>query len=91
MLLKWSNYHSLSLPLYVSVHPCDQPSNGGCEKNCTKNGDDVKCSCGEDEGLNEDGKSCSLCTFIYLVLIYTYLHYGYLPMQKISSHFLMTI
>ena len=44
---------------FFPVHPCDKPDNGGCNQNCTKEGDKAKCVCKEGYKLEDDGKICT--------------------------------
>ena len=47
------------ISFHSPVHPCDKPSNGGCEHVCNKKGDSVVCSCNEGYKLDGNGASCT--------------------------------
>ena len=40
------------------VHPCDKPTNGGCDTTCIKDGEKAKCGCDAGYKLLEDGTTC---------------------------------
>ena len=43
----------------VSVHPCDEEDNGGCEETCVKKGMTAECTCPKGYTLAEDKKACN--------------------------------
>ena len=48
-------------PFFLTVHPCDSASGGGCEHDCVKGeGREFNCTCREDYKLNADTKTCTL-------------------------------
>ena len=44
---------------FLSVHPCEKPTIGGCAQICNKDEEKAKCSCKEPNfKLAKDGKAC---------------------------------
>ena len=60
-----------------SVHICDDGTNGGCAKKCSKNNDEAICSCPPDGDitytLDGDGKGCTLRMLYTTPLFYIHI------------------
>jgi len=44
---------------WMPVHPCDKPSQGGCEQLCLKQGRSPKCACESGFRLDQNRRTCS--------------------------------
>ena len=42
---------------FISVHPCDQGANAGCEQVCNKKGDDPLCGCNDGFKVSEEDQT----------------------------------
>ena len=44
---------------FFLVHPCDLPTNGGCDQVCNKDGVNASCSCDDGFKLADNGLACN--------------------------------